>query len=68
MYKRFLMKLAAEIDNPQILEDWGISELNVHRFFILNVVTPACAEYVIELCRDPLAPDYTGRAIKFIIE
>jgi len=58
MYKRFLMKLAAEIDNPQILEDWGISDLNVHRFFILNVVTPACAEYVIELCRDPLAPDY----------
>ena len=31
MYKRFLMKLAAEIDNPQILEDWGISDLNVRR-------------------------------------
>ena len=59
MYKRFLMKAAQVLNNPQLKEDWGISELNVHRFFTLNVMTPACCEYIMELCEgDPDAEDW----------
>lgn len=57
MFKAFIMKCAKHLENPQILEDPPVSKYNVHRFFILNVLTPACGEYVIELCDAAGEPD-----------
>ena len=39
LYRRFIMKAAAVIDNTQVKEDPGVSDLNVSRFFMLNILT-----------------------------
>ena len=38
LYRRFIMKCAAELDNPQIKDDPTVSEFNVSRFFMLNIM------------------------------
>ena len=58
LYRRFIMKCADVLQNRQIKEDPGVSEFNVSRFFMLNILTPACAEYIHELCEDPAAEDW----------
>lgn len=63
MYRPFLMRCADEIDNPQIKEDPTVSELNVTQFFWLNVMVPACGEYILELGRDPAAEDWTNSTL-----
>ena len=57
LFRPFIMKCAAELDNPQIKEDPGVSDFDSHRFFLLNVLTPAAGEYLIELSRTPGADD-----------
>lgn len=56
LYRRFIMKCTAEINNVQIKDDPSVSDFNVSRFFLLNILSPACAEYILELCAaDPEA-------------
>ena len=58
LYQRFIMKCADVIGNEQVKADPGVSEFNVARFFMLNILTPACAEYIHDLCTDPAAEDW----------
>ena len=59
LYDRFIMRCAAVLNNPQIKADPGVSDYNVHRFFLLHVVTPAAAEYIHEVCEtDVFAEDW----------
>ena len=51
------MKCAEVLDNPQIKEDPGVSDYNLHRFFLLNIVMPAAMEYVVEISGTPGADD-----------
>ena len=34
------MKCAEVLNNPQIKEDPGVSDYNLHRFFLLNIIWP----------------------------
>ena len=47
LYRPFIMKCAAELDNDQIKDDPGVSDYNVHRFFLLNILMPAAMEYIV---------------------
>jgi len=55
LYRRFLMWCAAkeQTDNQQVVEDPNVSHFNTHRFFFLDVVTRACAEYVNFIAKTP---------------
>ena len=57
LYRPFIMKCAAELGNDQIKEDPGVSDYNVHRFFLLNILMPAAMEYVVEISGSPGADD-----------
>lgn len=57
LYRPFIMKCAAELDNDQIKDDPGVSDYNVHRFFLLNILTPAAMEYIVEISGSPGADD-----------
>ena len=46
LHRQFIMWCASVVDNKQVIEDPNVSVFNVHRFFFLNVVTRACAEYI----------------------
>ena len=52
------MKCADVLENKQIKGDPAVSDFNVSRFFMLNILTPACAEYIHDLCTDPAAEDW----------
>ena len=51
------MWAAAVVDNDQVVEDPNVSVFNVHRFFFLNVLTRACAEYINFVGKLPGAED-----------
>ena len=55
------MKCAEVLDNPQIKEDPGVSDYNLHRFFLLNIVMPAAMEYVVEISGTPPVPTTSMR-------
>ena len=55
LFRPFIMKCAEVLQNAQIKADPTVSEFNVSRFFLLNILTPAVGEYVLELARDPAA-------------
>ena len=57
LYRPFIMKCAEVLDNPQIKEDPGVSDYNLHRFFLLNIMTPAAMEYMVEISATPGADD-----------
>ena len=57
LYKRFIMRCAAVLDNKQVKDDPDVSDFNVSRFFLLNILTRAAGEYLVELCRDAAAED-----------
>jgi hypothetical protein len=50
------MWCAEKVDNSQVVEDPNVSVFNSHRFFFLNVMTRACAEYVNFIAGTPGAP------------
>ena len=58
--RQFLMWCAnvKGVDNKQVVEDPNVSQFNSHRFFFLNVVTRACAEYLNFLADSPGAPSF----------
>ena len=58
--RQFLMWCAhvKGINNKQVVEDPNVSQFNSHRFFFLNVVTRACAEYLNFLAKSPGAPSF----------
>ena len=58
LYRPFIMKCAEEVGNSQVKEDPSVSDLNVSRFFLINILTRACGEYILELCNDPAAEDW----------
>ena len=57
LYRPFIMKCADILDNPQIKEDPSVSDFNVHRFFLLNILTPAAMEFIEEISRTAGADD-----------
>ena len=58
LYKALLARLAIELEcEDQISMEPDVSKFNVHRFFFLQVVTRACAEYMCELGKTPGADD-----------
>jgi len=57
LYKPFIMWCAAALGNRQVVDDPNVSVFNVHRYFFLNVLTRACAEYINEIARTPGADD-----------
>lgn len=46
LHRQFIMWCAEQVGNSQVIEDPNVSVFNVHRFFFLNVLTRACAEYI----------------------
>ena len=59
LFRPFIMKCAEILDNEQVKSDPTVSDLNVSRFFLLNILTPAVGEYILELCSsDPAADDW----------
>ena len=50
------------INNRQVVEDPNVSQFNTHRYFLLNVVTRACAEYINFLAGTPGAPSFDDPA------
>ena len=46
LHRQFIMWCAQQVGNQQVIEDPNVSVFNVHRFFYLNVLTRACAEYI----------------------
>lgn len=57
LYRPFIMWCATKLKNEQVIEDPNVSVLNVHRFFFLNVLTRACAEYINEIAQTAGADD-----------
>ena len=58
LYRPFIMKCAKVVGNEQVKPDPGVSDLNVTRFFFLDVLTRAAGEYLNELVAgDPAADD-----------
>ena len=53
------MWCARVVNNKQVIEDPNVSVFNAHRFFFLNVLTRACAEYVNFVATTPGAPSLT---------
>ena len=59
LYRPFIMKCAEVVGNEQVKRDPSVSDLNVTRFFLINILTRAAGEYILELCRDsPDAEDW----------
>ena len=56
LHRQFIMWCAEKVNNNQVIEDPNVSVFNVHRFFYLNVVTRACAEYVNFIAKHSAAP------------
>ena len=57
LHRQFIMWCAQEVENKQVIEDPNVSVFNVHRFFFLNVLTRACAEYINFVAKLPGAED-----------
>jgi hypothetical protein len=57
LYREFLMWCAQDqqygVANKQVVDDPNVSVFNAHRFFFLDVVTRACAEYVNLIAKTP---------------
>ena len=53
LHRQFLLWCAKQVDNDQVIEDPNVSVFNAHRFFFLNVVTRACAEYISLISKTP---------------
>ena len=51
------MWCAEKVQNKQVIDDPNVSVFNVHRYFFLNVLTRACAEYVNYVGQLPGAED-----------
>ena len=51
------MWCAEVVENKQVIEDPNVSVFNAHRFFFLNVLTRACAEYINFVAKLPGAED-----------
>ena len=47
------MWCASKVGNKQVIEDPNVAVFNVHRYFFLNVLTRACAEYVLFISKTP---------------
>ena len=62
LHRQFIMWAAEEVGNSQVVEDPTVSVFNCHRFFYLNVLTRACAEYVNFLAHTPGAPSLEDSA------
>jgi hypothetical protein len=56
LHRQFIMWAAGVVENDQVVEDPTVSVFNCHRFFFLNVLTRACAEYVNFIAQSPGAP------------
>jgi hypothetical protein len=56
LHRQFIMWAAGVVNNNQVVEDPTVSVFNSHRFFFLNVLTRACAEYVNFIAASPGAP------------
>ena len=55
----FIMQCADVLGNKQVKSDPSVSDLNVSRFFLINILARAAGEYIVELCRDdPDADDW----------
>jgi hypothetical protein len=46
LHRQFIMWCAKAVKNSQVIDDPNVSVFNVHRFFFLDVLTRACAEYI----------------------
>ena len=57
LHRQFIMWCANVVANKQVIEDPNVSVFNVHRFFFLNVLTRACAEYINFVATLPGAED-----------
>ena len=57
LFRPFIMWCAGQLNNSQVVEDPNVSVFNVHRYFFLNVLTRACAEYINEIASTPGADD-----------
>ena len=53
LHRQFIMWCAEQLGNQQVIEDPNVSVFNVHRFFFLDVLTRACAEYINEIALTP---------------
>ena len=64
LHRQFIMWCAhqPEVNNKQVVEDPNVSQFNTHRFFFLNVLTRACAEYINFLADSPGAPSFDDPA------
>ena len=58
LHRQFIMWCAEKVINKQVVEDPNVSVFNVHRYFFLNVLTRACAEYLNFLADSPGAPSF----------
>jgi hypothetical protein len=58
LHRQFIMWCADKVSNKQVVEDPNVSQFNSHRFFFLNVLTRACAEYINFLADSPGAPSF----------
>ena len=59
LYRPFIMQCAHVLGNEQVKSDPSVSDLNVTRFFLINILARAAGEYIVELCRDnPDADDF----------
>jgi hypothetical protein len=56
LHRQFIMWAAGIVGNNQVVDDPTVSVFNCHRFFYLNVLTRACAEYVNFIAQTPGAP------------
>ena len=57
LHRQFIMWCADVVGNKQVIEDPNVSVFNVHRFFYLNVLTRACAQYINFVAKLPGAED-----------
>ena len=57
LHRQFIMWCADVVGNKQVIEDPNVSVFNSHRFFFLNVLTRACAEYISFVATLPGADD-----------
>jgi hypothetical protein len=58
LFAPFIMWCAGAVKNKQVVEDPTVKVFNSHRFFFLNVLTRACAEYLNFLAQSPGAPNF----------
>lgn len=60
LHRQFILWCAApaQLNNKQVVEDPTVSQFNSSRFFFLNVLTRACAEYINFLAKSPGAPSF----------